>query len=201
MGQIIVTAEERKEKLTEKLSTQYSLNRISIDEYERLIKYSQNIETDKELTILEKLIEGYEAPRDNNSSYNAGQDRRQDFYGGSSGSDYSNSSQNHISILSSRNTTGQLTTGNFINILSSHKVTIFEEDLVNSETILNFIVILGDVEIRVPESVNVINRAIPVLAEIKIDDNVRNRGGRKDLIINGNVLLGDVKIKINKKSK
>jgi len=199
MGQLAVTTEERKEKLTEKLSTQYSLNRISIDEYERLIKYSQNIETDKELTILEKLIEGYETPHETNSSYNAGQDRRQDFYGGNS--NINESPQNHISILSSRNTTGQLTTGNFVNILSSHKVTIFEEDLINAETNLNFIVILGDVEIHVPESVNVINRAIPVLADIKIDDNVRNRGGRKDLIINGNVLLGDIKIKINKKSR
>jgi len=199
MGQLTVTAEERKEKLTEKLSTQYSLNKISIDEYERLIKYSQNIETDKELTILEKLIEGYDTPQENNSSYSAGQDRRQDYYGGNSY--INNSPQNHISILSSRNTTGQLTSGNFINILSSHKVTIFEEDLINTETVLNFIVILGDVEIHVPDSVNVINKTIPVLADIKIDDNVRNRGGRKDLIINGNILLGDIKIKINKKSK
>jgi len=194
MGHLVITAEERKEKLTDRLSTQYSTNNISLEEYERLIKYSQNLETDKELTILEKIIEGYERPSVNN--YDNENPSHFHSYGGYS----DNASQNHFTLLSSRNTSGPLTVGNFVNILSSHKVVIFEEDLINSETILNFMVLLGNVEIHVPENVNVISRVIPLLSDVSIGNNVRNRGGRKDLVLTGNVVLGEIKVKINKKS-
>jgi len=188
-------AEERKEKLTDRLSTQYSMNHISLEEYERLIKYSQNLETDKELTILEKIIEGYDRPAVNN--YN--NERQESQSGFKSADNYAdNIPQNHFTLLSSRNTSGPLTVGNFVNVLSSHKIVINEEDLINSETILNFMVVLGDVVIYVPENVNVISRVIPLIAEMKIDKNIRNRGGKKDLVITGNVILGEIKIKVNK---
>jgi len=209
MSYLIVTAEERREKLTERLSTQYATNRISLEEYERLIKYSQNLETDKELTILEKIIEGYEPQqnsqsspsRDESSSHNSRtESERQTGY--RSDNSYNNSApQNHFSILSSRNTSGQLTAGNFVNILSSHKIIINEEDLINAETVLNFLVLLGNVEILVPENVNVISKVMPLLSEVRIDGNVKSRGGIKDLVITGNTLLGELRIRINKKSK
>jgi len=193
MGSLIVTAEERKDKLTEKLSTQYSLNKISMDEYERLVKYSQNIETDKELAILEKIIDGYESPPAGNYDNEKYEPRR------SSGTHAENFPQNHFSVLSSRNTSGPLTTGNFVNILSNHKVVINEEDLINEETFLNFMSVLGEIVIYVPENVNVISKVIPILADVSIDKNLKCRDGKKDLVITGSVILGEIKIKINKK--
>jgi hypothetical protein len=56
MNDITKTIEDRKEKITEELSRQYSLNKISMEEYERLIEYSHKIETEKELMILEKIV-------------------------------------------------------------------------------------------------------------------------------------------------
>ena len=68
MGQLTAVVEERKDKLVEKLSTQYSLSQISMEEYERLVKYSQEIETEKELTIFEKIIEEHSLPEEKNNN-------------------------------------------------------------------------------------------------------------------------------------
>jgi len=192
MDRSVITAEDRKEKLADKLSTQYSLNNISLDEYERLIKYSQNLETDKELAILEKIIDGYDRPAVNNYSNESQPNFKSSYFSGDI------SPQNHFTLLSSRSTSGPLTMGNYVSILSNHKIIINEEDLINNETTLNFLVVLGEVVIYVPENVNVISRVIPLLSEVSINNKVKNRGGRKDLVITGNVLLGEIKVKINK---
>ena len=191
MGKLAVRAEERKEKLTDRLSTQYSMNNISMDEYERLIKYSQNIETEKELTILENIIDEYDRPSVNN--YNDEKSESPHNF-----RNFDNSPQNHFTVLSSRNTSGPLTVGNFVNVLSSHKIVINYEDLINKETVLNFMVLLGEVVIHVPENVNVTSRIIPVLSEVSINNKLKGRGGKKDLVITGNVLLGEIKVKVNK---
>jgi hypothetical protein len=56
MNDIMKTLEDKKEEITEELSKQYSLNKISLEEYERLIEYAHKIETEKELIILEKIV-------------------------------------------------------------------------------------------------------------------------------------------------
>jgi len=191
MEHSVVTVEDRKNILTEKLSTQYSLNRLSLEEYERLIHYSQGIETEKELQIFEKIVkeynreEQYTANGNNTKSYNR--------------ETVDNLPKNQFSILSSRKTTGALTSGNFMNILSDHKIIINEEDLINDETVLNFMVLLGSVVINVPEGVNVINEAVPIIGDVSVDDRINERGGIKRIKITGNVVLGDLKVKVKKK--
>jgi len=56
MDEITVVFEERKNKIVKKMPTEYALNHMSLEEYERLIKYSSDIETERELQILEKII-------------------------------------------------------------------------------------------------------------------------------------------------
>ena len=196
MGQLIITLEERKEKITDKLSTEYSLNRISMEEYERLIKYSQTIETEKEMKILEKLVDGYgdqdTEKQENNQGATYDEYSRTNNYIGNS--NYSDREQ--VSILSSRTIKGVITNGNFINILGEQKIIITEKDLINKDTTLNFVVLLGSVTIHIPENVNVICKAIPILGDVSAADNIT--GGGKNLIINGNVILGDIKVKIRK---
>jgi len=190
MEQSVVTAEDRKNLLTEKLSTQYSLNRLSLEEYERLIHYSQGIETEKELQIFEKIVKEYN--REEQGPANAHNAKS---YGGDK---VDNMPKNQFSILSSRKTSGALTSGNFMGILSDHKIIINEDDLINDETVLNFMVLLGSVVINVPEEVNVISEAIPILADISIDDRIKDRGGHKRIKITGSVVLGDIKVKVKK---
>jgi len=190
MGQLTpvqYTVEERKEKLTEKLSTQYSLNVISLEEYERLIKYSQDIETEKELKIFEKIIKEHDLPETKINSLNDDNKKM-----------YAKMRQNNLTVLSSRKTTGPIAGGNFTTILGEHKIIINEEDLVKDKTVLNVMVLLGDMVIYVPEDVNVINKTFPVLADIKIADNLHNKSSQKKLVIRGNVILGDIKIKVKR---
>jgi len=199
MDQLILAMEDRKEKITEKLSTVYSLNRISIEEYERLIKYSQDIETEKELQILENLIKGY------NTDQSVPEEKKNESIFGyddeiSTRSTFiDNQGRDQFSILSSRKTTGILKSGNYINVLSSHKIVVSDKDLVNNDTVLNFTVILGDVTILVSENINVINKAFPILGDVSIANNVRERGGNKNLVITGRVVLGNINVKVKKR--
>jgi len=189
MGQITPvqnTVEERKDLLVEKLSTQYSLNRISMEEYERLIKYSQDIETEKELKIFEKIIKEHDAPEIREDSEK--DDKRS----------FSRMYHNNFTLLSSRKTTGPITGGNFVTILGDHKIIIDEEDLKKDKTVLNVMVLLGDMVIHVPENVSVIVKAFPLLADIKVPDSLINKACQKKLVIKGNVLLGDIRVKIRK---
>lgn len=173
--------EERKHKITEKLSSQYSLNYISLDEYERLVEYSQKIETEKELNILEKIVNSNNPEE---TKYNK--------------AILENIEKNYFTLLSSRKTSGPLLSGMITNILGDHKIYLNEEDLINDETTLIVSIILGSVIIYVPDNVYVTCNAVPLLSDISIKDNNKNGYGKK-LIIKGSVILGDIKIKTKEK--
>jgi len=196
MAHLILTIEDRKDKIVDKLSTVYSLNQISMDEYERLIKYSQTIETEKELKIFEKIVSEYNVDQYEYVKTPEPQQEQKK----QNPSVGSNKNEN-VAILSTRQTTGPITSGNYVSILGDHKIVITEDDLINDETVLNFSVILGDAVIHVDDNISVVNRVIPILADVKITDNVGSRPGRKTLIITGNVILGDIKVKVRKKDK
>ena len=117
--------ETRKNQIIEKLSTYYSLNYMSLEEYERLIAYSNNIETDKELDILENIIEGTRSQSgmkndDSEPSYQSLENQRE-----------------YYTILSSRKTSGSILKKEnvkLINILGEHQIILGDDDLVRRET-------------------------------------------------------------------
>jgi len=191
MDSVALQFEERKEKITDKLSTQYSLSRISIEEYERLIKYSREIETEKELTILEQIVDGYQTEEKTNN------DSKTSYY--EEKKTYADAQKEHMAFLTSKKNSGVIKSGNYVNILSDHKIIINTEDLINDETVLNFSAILGNVTMNVPENVDVVNNALTILSDVSIADNVSMGGNRKKIIIMGNFILSGLKIKIKKK--
>jgi len=174
-----ILLEEKKNRITEKLSSQYSLSRISLDEYERLIEYSQKIETEKELRILEKIVDENNAPEMK--------------YQKTTIPDYVE--KDHYTVLSSKKTTGPVTSGTITNILGDHKFYIDEDDLIEDETVFEMSVLLGSVIFYVPDNVSIINKAIPILSDIKINNNLKNKGYGKRIVIRGSVILGDIKFK------
>ena len=191
MDGVALRFEERKEKITDKLSTQYSLSSISIEEYERLIKYSQEIETEKELTILEQIVDRYQTEEKTNN------DSKTSYY--EEKKTYADAQKEHMAFLTSKKNSGVIKSGNYVNILSDHKIIINAEDLINDETVLNFSAILGNVTMNVPENVDVVNNALTILSDVSIADNVSMGGNRKKIIIMGNFILSGLKIKIKKK--
>jgi len=182
MDRITETLDERKDKITEKLSSEYSLNHISLGEYERLIEYSHKIETEQEFKILEKIIEESKSAQ------------KADYAGTMS----HNVEKKYTTILSSRQTSGPITNGNFVNILGSHQINLKEEDFINRETIFNVKIVLGSIEISVPPNVEVINNAVPLLANVSINEDAGKREVGKKLIINGSVILGTIDVKRKK---
>jgi predicted membrane protein len=182
MDRITESLDERKSKIVEKLSSEYSLNHISLEEYERLIQYSHNIETEKEFRILEKIIE------ENKSTETADNSKTV----------LNNIEREYFTLLSSRQTSGPITNGNFTTILGTHQIFLKEEDLINKETVFNVMVLLGEIVISVPDNVEVINNAIPLLANVSINESAGTREAGKKLIIKGNVVLGEIKIYIKR---
>ena len=176
--------EDRKNELVEKLSTQYSLNQISMEEYERLIKYSQDIETEKELKIFEKIIKEHDAPDIKNDDDDDEMPAR--------------THQSNFTIMSSRKTTGPIRSGNFVTIMGDHKIVINEEDLIKNKTVLNVFVLMGDMIIYVPENVSVFIKAFPLMADIIVPDALSSKADQKKLIINGAAIMSDIKVKIRK---
>jgi predicted membrane protein len=185
MEQALQTKDDRKAVIIEKLSTAYSLNHVSLEEYERLVQYSHSIETDKELKTLEKIIdESYPSAAESGETVIS----------------VNGSEKNYFTLLSSRKTPGSALNGNsasFTCILGEHQINIDEDDLIKGETVLDVMVILGNIVVFVPENVNVICDVMPVLADISMKNNVKNKKGNKNLAIKGKVILGNIKITRN----
>jgi len=53
----MINLDEEKDKLTQVLSEQYSQNIINMEEYERILEYINKIETGKEISIIQKIIQ------------------------------------------------------------------------------------------------------------------------------------------------
>jgi predicted membrane protein len=184
---VISNIEEEKNILTEELSTQYSQNNISLGEYERLIEYVNKVETNKELSIIRKIVEE-NCPIDDNDK------------------DFITEENNnyHYTILSYQKIYGPRINesgGNIITILGNSKIIITEDDFLGKEIYLNINMLLGETEIYTPENTEIINRAISLLGNISIDKRIRcNKDEKKNkLIVAGTIILGDLSIKINKK--
>jgi hypothetical protein len=189
MNYPVEAAEGKKEKLTEELSRQFSLDIISLDEYERLIEYAHKIETEKELAIFEKIV--YE----NSLAAEAA--------GGTAGRKTAGRRRNEYTILSSRKISG-LRPGeikNIINILGDNHVIISGDDLGGAETVIRVFAVLGEIVLHVPADISVINRVIPVMGGVFGGSESGNAGGGKKLVIEGTVVLGNITVKPVKKEK
>jgi predicted membrane protein len=176
--------EDKKDKITEELSRQYSLNKISLEEYERLIEYTHKIETEKELIIIGKII------NENNLTTvykNTGKEKPDNAH-----------IRNDYTILSSRKTSGSMLNeinGKIITILGDTHIIIDNDDLAEDETFIDIIVVLGDIVIHVPKNITVINKAVSVLGDVSGNKGNRDGNQGKKLIITGKVILGNMTIK------
>ena len=54
---VVFNINEEKDRLAQKLSGLYAQNIINVEEYERMLEYINKIETGKEVSIIEKIIQ------------------------------------------------------------------------------------------------------------------------------------------------
>ncbi|MDR0382794.1 MAG: cell wall-active antibiotics response protein [Spirochaetaceae bacterium] len=175
-----------KDKITEELSRQYSLNKISLEEYERLIEYAHKIETEKELIIIRKIIN----ENDLTTAYkNDGKEITDNAH-----------IKHDYTILSSRKMSGSALNeinGKIITILGDTHIIIDNDDLAEdeNETFIDIVVVLGDIVIHVPKNITVINKAVPILGDVSGNEGNRNGNQGKKLIIKGKVILGNMTVR------
>jgi hypothetical protein len=187
MNAITKAMEDKKGEITEELSRQYALNKISLEEYERLIEYANKIETEKELMILEKIAH----ESNTTTAYkNTGKEK------------VNNAGvRNDYTILSSRKTSGSMLNeinGKIITLLGDTHIIINDGDLIDDETFVEVLVALGEIVLHIPKNITVINKAVPVLGGIFGDEENRNNNQDKKLIITGKIILGNMTIKQKK---
>ncbi len=192
-----IRLEERKNKVIEDLSGQFSRNELPMEEYERLVEYINKAESERELVIIEKISR-------ENSLY-AGNDTRRDEDSAEYRRDNTDAEDNKTSLalLSNRNLSGDFFTGrshSIFNILGSHIIEIDEGDLPRGRTELSIISLLGDVKIRVSPNVKVKVSAVPILGDAKIARNPQPEyEDGPELVINGVVVLSSIDVKYTDK--
>ena len=199
--------EERKGKAIENLSTSFAKNKLPLEEYERLVEYINKIESERELVVVEKIVDEY----DRSGSPDNSRDYSPDYSADTSASDYGGQSFGpfrgslstgvNMAILSSRNISGPLKSGSqYMSILGSSQIKVKKEDLSKQRTELNVVSLLGDNTIYVEGGIRVINNAIPVLGGSWTDNKVNKQAqeGGPILIISGAAILGNVTVKLLK---
>jgi hypothetical protein len=186
--------EAGKTRAIEALSVQFSHNALPVDEYERLVEYIHRVESERELWLVEKMV--------NEIGRNAGvapeRPGREESIPAADLSKFS------LTLLSTRTIPGESLCQDEgvspITILGSTVIDIRRGDLPPGRTVLNLITLLGETEIRVPPGLTVTLKILPVLGNATVRRGVETRRipGAPELVVTGPVLLGDVLIKLRK---
>ncbi|GHV69614.1 hypothetical protein AGMMS49928_12500 [Spirochaetia bacterium] len=167
--------EEEKDKLTKKLSEQYSRSSVTMEEYERLLEYINKIETKKEISIIEKII-------DENNEDMVPQTAILQPAG------------KHMSVFSWRASTVKSVNERYFTLFGAHQIIV--DDLPKGRTVLNVKSAFGLTEIILPKNVKITTRVRPFFSgifmpwaagEIDID--------APELYITGKALFSNITIK------
>jgi hypothetical protein len=194
-----IRLEERKNKVIEELSEQFSQNELPMEEYERLVEYINKAETERELAIIEKIAR-------ENSIYSGRTNNQQEEKSSGPRSEYnSNDDKTSAAILSTRRLSGEFFSGkshSLYSVLGEQIITIEDGDLPNGRTEITVFSLLGDTKISVPPNVRVKINAVPILGEAKVARNESGFSGYgPELIINGMAVLSSIKVKYVDKNK
>ncbi|MDR1948217.1 MAG: cell wall-active antibiotics response protein [Spirochaetaceae bacterium] len=190
--------EERRNRAIEALSVQFSHDALPLAEYERLLDYINKAESDRELSIVEKIV-------DETARY-AGEDPEP--YREPASTPNGGQGPVHFSfaLLASRETRGdKLSSGvsSFISILGSNAIEIREGDLPPGQTEMDAVSVLGETRITVPPGVAVTMKAFPIAGETTIGRGVETRRapGGAELVITGIALLGNISVRLRKEKR
>jgi hypothetical protein len=173
--------DEEKENVTKKLSEQYSHNTISMEEYERLLEYINKIETKKELSIIEKIIqENNELTTTQNNEIIIPE-----------------SNEKHLSIFSWRTSNVKPVNGNggtYTSLFGTNRIIV--DNLPKGRTVINVNSIFGLTEIIVSKNIKIVNKTVPIFSGIFAPNEINKEDdGLPELYILGKALFGNISIR------
>ncbi|MDR2194672.1 MAG: cell wall-active antibiotics response protein [Treponema sp.] len=201
---------ERKNRAIDALSVQFSRNAMPIEEYERLVEYINKAESERELTIIEKIVDesatfaGIDqtpasAPR---TEYRSSAPK--DVYGlNYMGFDFFGDGVTDITILSSREFSGGMLAEkprSLCTLFGNTSITVHEGDLPSGKTVVTVVSLMGNVIISVPQSIAVTMEANAFLGNAAVEGGDKNRGARMrgcpELVVRGCAFLGNLIVRI-----
>jgi hypothetical protein len=170
--------DEEKEKLSRELSEQYAQNIIGMEEYERILEYINKIETNKEISIIRKIIQ--ESSIKNNELM----------------IHKTTGNEKHLSMFSWRTSNVKSINkngGKYISLFGANRIIV--GSLPKGRTIIHVNSIFGLTEIVVSKNIKIINKAVPIFSgiftnnEINLDDEEL-----PELYIVGKAIFGNITI-------
>jgi hypothetical protein len=177
----MINVDEEKDKLTQKLSEQYSQNIINMDEYERILEYINKIETGKEITIVQKIIQ------ENNALTTA---KNNEII-------IPKTNEKHLSMFSWRSSNVRPVNGNggkYMSVFGTNQIIV--DNLPKGRTVINVSSIFGLTEIIVSNNIKITNKIAPVFSGIFSPYGINKEGeDLPELYITGRAVFGNITIK------
>jgi hypothetical protein len=173
----MINIDEEKDKLTQKLSEQYSQNILNMEEYERILEYINKVETGKEISIIEKIIQ------ENNVNNNE--------------ITIPKAKEKHLSIFSWRTSNVESINGNggkYLSLFGANQIIV--DKLPKGRTVINVSSIFGLTEIIVPNNIKITNKAAPIFSGIFSPYEINKEDEElPELYIMGKAIFGNITIK------
>jgi hypothetical protein len=185
MGGYMFNIGEERDELARKLSEQYSQNVINMEEYERILEYINKIETEKEISIIQKIIRENDV---NNNELTISKNNEMIM---------PMTNEKHLSMFSWRTSNVNPLNGNggkYTSVFGANQIIV--DNLPKGRTVINVTSIFGLTEIIVPNKVKIINKAAPIFSGIFLPYEI-NKGDEElpELYIVGRAIFGNITIK------
>jgi hypothetical protein len=181
----MINIDEERDKLTQKLSEQYSQNILSMEEYERILEYINKIETGREISFIQKIIQ------ENNVTNNELTPPQNDEI------IIPKTTEKHLSIFSWRTSNVRPLHGNggkYISVFGTNRIIV--DKLPKGRTVINVNSVFGLTEIIVPNNIKITNEIAPIFSGIFLPNEINKEDEElPELYIVGKAIFGNITIK------
>ncbi|MDR2518599.1 MAG: cell wall-active antibiotics response protein [Spirochaetaceae bacterium] len=176
-----LTLEARKERAVKTLSEAFSRSALGLDEYERLTAYISRLESDREMAVVEKVVEDTVLYAD--------------------GPEVSRAAGAGLTLLSARTVSADAPALKkrrlFLNVLGNTTIIIRPGDLPKGRTVLRVAAVLGITTIIVPPEVRITIEAASFLGGIFLCPGAGEaaRPDSPELVVTGGAYGGNISIR------
>ena len=182
----MATIDEEKDRLIQRLSDQYAQNSIDLEEYERMLEYTNKIETRKEIDTVAALIEKISQATGNELVEFAPNELTE-----------TKSKGKHLTVFSWRTSTlkpVQGIGGSYTSLFGTNRIVV--DRLPRGRTMMEVNSIFGLTEIIVPKGVRVTNAVTPIFSGIFAPSETEPPSEGSELHITGKAIFGNITIRV-----
>ena len=194
------TITKRKDIAIESLSVQFSQDKLSLEEYERLVDYINHAKTEHEMHIIESIIVGTDKPNpDCNMQSTKVTTHTKPLHTAVA------ESLEAFTVLSSRVTKCKMLKSqqSFFNILGNHTIIIDAHSLRAGRTVVDIVNIMGDTKVVIGDGISLLVAASSFIGTVSTAQELegKNKRGQPELIITGLALCGTIDVSLRKEGE